>query len=75
MKPSDKAIKKAKESVLKKAELERDQRDFHMCLDERVCPKCTCLLDIKSLSDYGHNYKCSMCDFTHYRQLRMPTGG
>ncbi|KKM89184.1 hypothetical protein LCGC14_1251220 [marine sediment metagenome] len=69
MKPSLKAIKKAKESVKKKKELELDKQDFNMCLSERICPKCAGLLDVKPIDDnVWYNYECTelACKFAHY---------
>lgn len=74
MKPSQKAIKKVRESVQKRQQLELDQKEFNMCLDERVCPKCAGLLDLKYVGG-GHDYGCikKVCGFTHYRKLSAPT--
>lgn len=70
MKPIQKAIKKARAGVQKKQQLELDQKEFNMCLDERVCPGCAELLDIKHVGSGEYNYKCtnSICGFTHHRE-------
>ncbi len=70
MKPSAKAIKKARKSIKKKGELQLEQQDFNMCLSEQVCPKCAWLLKVVSTSDYGHEYRCSnsVCGFIQYRE-------
>ena len=67
MKPSTKAIQKARESVQKKQQLELDQKEFNMCLDERICPKCAELLELKHVASGNYDYKCTKCSFTQYK--------
>jgi len=71
MKPSDKAIKSARESIKRKEELKLDQQDFEMCLGERVCPKCAWLLDIEHVGSGEYGYKCTntVCSFIHFKEL------
>ena len=69
MKPSHKSVTKAWTSREIRKKLECDQIEFDMCLDERICPKCAELLDIKGNLMGGWDYKCtnSACGYTHYR--------
>ncbi len=73
MKPLQKAIKKARESVQKRQQFELDRKEFNMCLDERICPKCAELLDVKPVNMGRLDYKCSnsACSFTHYREANI----
>ena len=70
MKPIQKAIKKTEMSIRKREQIEHDQKQFEMCIDERVCPKCADFLYIESGPLKGDDYRCynPKCNFTHYRK-------
>jgi transposase-like protein len=71
MKPIQEAIEKAEVRKRKKEQLEHDQKQFEMCIDERVCPRCADLLYIKAGGPLKErDYRCynPECNFTHQRK-------